>query len=200
MSEADGIIDLYERHASAWDKDRGRDLFEEPWLARFLALMERGTSVLDVGCGSGEPIARYLIEHGCKVTGVDSSAALIGMCRSRFPDEEWMVADMREMDVAREFSGILAWDSFFHLCPADQRLMFRVFRRHAKANAALMFTSGPALGEAIGSYRGEPLYHGSLDEEEYVALLKENGFEVVSHVANDAACGYHSVWLARVVG
>jgi hypothetical protein len=26
----------------------------------------------------------------------------------------------------------------------------------------LMFTSGPAYGEAIGTYRGEPLYHGSL--------------------------------------
>lgn len=198
MSEAGGIIDLYERHASEWDKDRGRDLFEEPWLARFLALVERGSSILDVGCGSGEPIARYLIEQGYKVTGVDSSPALIAMCRSRFPDQKWMVADMRAMDVGREFSGILAWDSFFHLCPADQRLMFPVFRRHAKANAALMFTSGPAHGEAIGSYRGEPLYHGSLDEDEYVSLLKENGFEVVSHVLSDATCGYHSVWLARV--
>jgi SAM-dependent methyltransferase len=200
MSEADGIVDLYERHAREWDSDRGRDLFEEPWLARFLSLMDGGASILDVGCGSAEPIARYLIEQGCRVTGVDSSPTLIEMCRSRFPSEEWIVGDMRAMEVAREFSGILAWDSFFHLCPADQRLMFPVFRRHAKAGAALMFTSGPAYGEAIGSYRGEPLYHGSLDEDEYVSLLKENGFAVVSHVLSDATCGFHSVWLARAVG
>jgi hypothetical protein len=36
-----------------------------------------------------------------------------------------------------------------------------VFRRHAAPKAALMFTSGPAAGEAIGAYRGEPLYHAA---------------------------------------
>jgi len=196
-SEADGIIDLYERHASEWDRDRGRDLFEEPWLARFLALLRSGCSILDVGCGSGEPISRYLIEQGCQVTGVDSSTALIGICRSRFPDHEWIVADMREMELAEQFEGVLAWDSFFHLCPADQRLMFPIFRRHAKPNAVLMFTSGSVHGEAIGSYRGEPLYHGSLDVEEYNLLLKQNGFEVVSNVVSDPTCGHHTIWLAQ---
>jgi hypothetical protein len=76
----------------------------------------------------------------------------------------------------RTFSGILAWDSFFHLCHDDQRRMFPVFRAHAAPNAALMFTSGPAHGEAIGSFGGEPLYHASLDPAEYRSLLDRNGF------------------------
>ena len=41
--------------------------------------------------------------------------------------------------------------------------MFPIFRDHAAAGCALMFTSGPSAGEAIGSYQGEPLYHASLD-------------------------------------
>ena len=60
-----------------------------------------------------------------------------------------------------------------------------------------MFTSGPAFGEAIGTFEGEPLYHGSLDPAEYRALLDAQGFEVVAHVAEDATCGGHTIWLAR---
>jgi SAM-dependent methyltransferase len=197
-SESERIMDLYQWHATDWDRERGRDLFEKPWLDRFLALLPPGASVLDIGCGAGEQIARYLMETGCQVTGIDSSPALIAMCKDRFPDQEWVVADMRVLSLDRRFDGILAWDSFFHLSPEDQRRMFPILRRHARPKAAVMFTSGPSHGEAIGTYKGEPLYHGSLDGAEYRSLLQENGFEVVSHVVEDSTCGHHTVWLAQM--
>ena len=123
---------------------------------------------------------------------------LIALCTASFPDLAWHVSDMRALSLAQHFDGLLAWDSFFHLCPDDQRGMFPIFRQHAAPRAALMFTSGPAHGEAIGSYRGEPLYHASLDAAEYRALLNANGFEVVAHVVEDPDCGGHTVWLAQL--
>jgi len=197
-SDAERIIGLYQRHADNFDKARGRDLFEKPWLDRFFALLQPGASILDVGCGSAEPIARYFIEKGCHVTGVDSSPALIDICKSRFPDQHWIVNDMRTLSLSRRFDGILAWDSFFHLCPEDQHPMFPIFKAHAASNAALMFTSGPSHGEAIGTYQGEPLYHGSLNEAEYRSLLNANGFDVLSHMVEDPTCGRHTIWLAQL--
>jgi SAM-dependent methyltransferase len=197
-SEYELIINLYQRHADDWDIERGRSLFEKAWLDRFLALMPQGASILDIGCGAAEPIDRYLIGMGFGVTGIDSSSRLIGKCKDRFPDQGWVVADMRTLSLGRRFDGILAWNSFFHLCPDDQRLMFPIFRRHAGPKAALMFTSGPGAGTAIGTYKSEPLYHGSLDGAEYHSLLNENGFDVVSHVVEDPACGHHTVWLAQI--
>jgi SAM-dependent methyltransferase len=191
------IIDLYQRHAVAWAADRGDYLFEKDWLDRFLDLMPQGGTILDLGCGSGVPIARYLIEHGCRVNGVDSSPAMIAMCADRFPDHEWRAADMRTLGLGSTFDGILVWDSFFHLTHDDQRRMFPIFRRHAAPGAALMFTSGPSAGEAIGSYRDEPLYHASLDSAEYRQLLDDNGFDVVRYIADDPDCTRHCVWLAR---
>jgi SAM-dependent methyltransferase len=195
---ADQIIDLYERHAQHWDTNRTRNLFEKPWLDRFRALLPAGGSVLDIGCGSGEPIARTFIEAGYRVTGADFSRAMTGLCAARFPAETWVVADMRALSLDARFDGIVAWDSFFHLTPDDQRAMFPIFRRHAAPKAALMFTSGPRAGVAMGRYEGEPLYHASLDQQEYRALLDEHGFEVVSYVPEDRACGGHTIWLARL--
>jgi ubiquinone/menaquinone biosynthesis C-methylase UbiE len=191
------ILGLYERHAQAYDRDRGRGLFERSWLDRFRALMTPEATVLDLGCGMGEPIARYLIESGHHVTGIDGAPTLIDLCRARFPDHEWIVGDMRRIDLGRAFGGILAWDSFFHLTADDQRAMFSIFRDHAASGAALMFTSGPAQGEAIGTYQDEALYHASLDAAEYRSLLDANGFKVLDHTVEDIACGGHTVWLAQ---
>ncbi len=122
------------------------------------------------------------------------------MARANLPEQVWHVADMRSLSLGRRFEGILAWDSFFHLTHEDQRCMFPVFRDHAAPGAALMFTSGPAHGEAIGVFEGEALYHASLSGEEYRELLGRNGFELVAHVIEDPACGGHTIWLARLVG
>lgn len=196
-SSADAIVSLYARHAAAYDRQRGRNLIEAHWLGRFLSLLPASPSVLDIGCGMGEPIARHLIERGCSVTGVDSSEPLIALCRERFPQQSWQVADMREFALGRRFDGLIAWDSFFHLTPDAQRPMFPRFRAHAAEGAALLLTSGPRQGEAIGSFEGEPLYHASLDPAEYRSLLDQNGFSIIAHVVEDAACGGHTIWLAQ---
>lgn len=198
MTDAERIIGLYDRHAEYWDRVRGRNLLEKPCLDKFLAQLQPGASILDIGCGSGEPISCYLIEKGCHVTGVDSSPNLIGICKSRFPSQNWIVADMRTLALNRRFDGILAWDSFFHLCPEDQRKMFSTFKSHAEPGTILMFTSGSSHGEAIGEFQGEALYHGSLDSSEYRLLLNKNGFEVLSHVVDEPTCGGHTVWFAQL--
>lgn len=197
LSDADNIVSLYQRHAQAYDRLRGRSLFEKPWLDAFAALLPAGGAVLDIGCGMGEPIACDLIAGGFGITGIDSSADLIAMARMRFPQQTWTVADMRTLSHGQRFDGLIAWDSFFHLTPDDQRRMFAIFRNHAAPRAALMFTSGPAHGEAIGEFEDEPLYHASLDPQEYRALLDAHGFQLLRHIAEDPACNGHTVWLAQ---
>ncbi|MGP9418409.1 class I SAM-dependent DNA methyltransferase [Ewingella sp. AOP9-I1-14] len=194
---ADKIIDLYQRNSDYWDDIRGKQLFELPWLEHFLNLQPAVADILDIGCGSGKPIAQFFVEQGHQVTGVDSSEAMISLCRQRFPTHQWQVADMRQLALGQKFDGILAWDSFFHLKRDDQRGMFALFEQHAKPNAALMFTSGPANGEAIGEFNGETLYHASLAPEEYRQLLADHGFSLVKNVVEDPECGGHTIWLAQ---
>ena len=191
------IVGLYEENAAAWDELRGRELNEREWIHAFTAHLPPGGSILDLGCGSGEPIARHLIESGYRVTGIDSSPSLIAMCRERFPDHEWLVADMRQLDLGRRFDAVLAWHSFFHLHIDDQRAMFPRFAAHVAPGAVLMFSSGPMHGEAYGEWQGERLYHASLAPEEYRSLLLANGFDVLSFRAGEPIADGPSVWIAQ---
>ncbi len=170
---------------------------ETAWLDQFLVLLPPTPKVLDLGCGPGAPIASYLAERSCVITGVDSVPEMIAMAQALLPQHAWHEADMCTLSLGQTFNGILAWDSFFHLTPEDQRRMFPIFRAHAAPRAALMFTSGPAHGVAMGTLEGEPLYHASLAPEEYRGLLAENGFTVVAHAIEDPGCGGHTIWLAQ---
>lgn len=197
FESAQNIIEIYKKHARAWTELRGNFLYEKAWLDHFLALIPQHSKILDLGCGSGKPIADYLIQYDHKITGVDSSDVMIEMARQNFPEQHWLQADMRTIEFDHKFNAILAWDSFFHLTPNDQRQMFSQFARLAQQGTALMFSSGPSHGEAIGDLFGDALYHASLAPEEYKALLNDHGFQVIKMVVEDVECTGHTVWLTQ---
>ena len=122
---------------------------------------------------------------------------MIALFQRNLPGVEAILADMRGLALDRVFDALLAWDSFFHLSPVDQRAMFPVFAAHAAPGAALMFTAGPEAGEPIGQVEGEPVYHASLAPEEYRACLDAAGFDTIAFTPEDPECDGHTVWLAR---
>lgn len=198
--KAQDVIATYERVGPEWAKRRNRNLMEKTWLDRMLAAAPRATGpvrVLDLGCGSGKPIGTYLAERGATLTGVDATRSLSEMYHDAVPQAEVVKADMRGLDLNRQFDAIIAWNSFFHLSADDQRPMFATFAAHAAPKAALMFTAGHMAGEAIGDVADAPIYHASLAPEEYKALLEENGFKVLRYTPEDPDCGMHTIWLAQ---
>ncbi len=191
------ILPTYERVAAGFARRRDKTLYERRWLDRMLARTPPPRRVLDLGCGTGNPIARYLGDRRARVTGVDGAAAMLALFRVTIPGAEAVEADMRGLDLGRRFDAVLAWNSFFHLSPEDQRAMFPVFAAHAVPGGSLMFTAGPRAGEPVGEVEGEPVYHASLAPEEYRALLDGAGFDVLDYMPEDPDCAGHTIWLAR---
>lgn len=191
------ILSLYERHADAFARLRSRSLFEQKWLDKFTQQLRPGGSILDIGCGNGQPIADYFIRSGFQLTGVDGAAAMISRARAHFPEQRWLHHDMRQLAMEETFDGLIAWDSFFHLTQEDQRAMFAIFAAHSHAGSALMFTSGTSNGTAMGTFGGEPLYHASLAPEEYREILAQHQFSVIDVQFEDPECGHHSIWLFK---
>ena len=197
-SPADNVVALYQEHARAFERQRSRDLFERGWLTRFLALLPASGKprVLDIGCGNGVPIARHLIEQGCEIMGVDTSLPLLAGAQAAFPDHRWIAADMRRMPLNETFHGLIAWHSFSSEARRPAAPV-RHLRTPGRARRAADVHQRDHTGEAIGELEGQPLYHGSLDRQEYRDLLEANGFEVVRYVEWDEECGRANVWLAR---
>lgn len=194
------VTAAYNRIAGWFDRTRTRALIERPYLDYLAGELKEGACVLDLGCGTGEPMLRYLVERRYEVLGVDASVAMIDIASARFPATCFEVCDMRELNLDRSFDAIIAWHSLFHLAPGDQRAMFGRFARHLQPGGLLMFTSGSEAGEVWSENGGEALYHASLAAAEYRSLLEAHGFGVLRHVPDDVDCGGATVWIARLAG
>ncbi|WP_299045933.1 class I SAM-dependent methyltransferase [uncultured Tateyamaria sp.] len=195
----DDIQGVYDRQAAVYDAQRSRALFEARWLARFAAGLPDGARVLDLGCGTGEPIARWFKAEGFVVTGVDFSEPMLNIARTRWPDGDWRQADMRDFDLGEVFDGIIAWNSFFHLTAEAQRTCIARMARHLVTGGVLMLTVGPDAGEAQGTVGDEPVYHASLSPAEYATCFEANGLRLTGFLAEDPETNRHSVLMARKI-
>ena len=180
---------VYERRAKHFDATRVRDGREQKWLEMFVETVPAGGSILDLGCGTGEPIASWLIKRGFRVTGIDYSEPMLAMARERFPGETWAHGDMRDLQVSGPFNGIISWHGSFHLTADEQRALIKKLAQLLDARGSLMLTTGPAAGEATGTVGGETVYHASLAPEAYRDLLEREGFTEIHHHTDDEAEG-----------
>ncbi len=195
-----GMAGVYDRNATAWDKARDRSLREKDWLTRWLCGLPTPSALLDLGCGSGQPLGGYLSDLGHEVTGVDSSAAMIQRAQSNVPNARFQVTDMRHLALSHSFDAILSWDAFFHLSPEEQRATLPVILKHLKPGGHLLLTVGDDEGEVTGTVAGEPVYHGSLSPTEYLDTLQAAGFAEIIYTANDPTVLGRYVLLARGKG
>lgn len=194
------VARVYDEIAGWFDKHRTRELIEQPYLDYLVQALPPGAAILDLGCGTGEPILRFLAGRGFELTGVDASAAMLAIARERFPGTRFLQGDMRDLALDRKFDAVIAWHSLFHLPHEDQRAMFAAFAHLLHPGGLLMFTSGSEHGESWSDNGGQMLYHASLDAGEYRGLLERHGFHLLCHTADDAACGGATVWIAQVRG
>jgi len=192
----DRIAALYQRHAHAFDAARRRGFPERAWIERFVRPIPRGGAILDLGCGGGEPIDRFLIDRGFDVTGVDIAGSMIQLARTRFHRQTWIEADMRKFGAeSAAYDGIVAWSSLFHLEPEMQEKLIRRIAIWLRPGGVALFNSGPDRGVRIGAFEGEPLYHASLSPAEYRAIFAHGGLVEIAHKSEDPDCGGMTVWL-----
>ncbi|MDP3560211.1 MAG: methyltransferase domain-containing protein [Legionellaceae bacterium] len=193
------VYEVYDEIINWFDDARTKSLMESEYLNLIVNTIPPKGTILDLGCGTGEPIAQFFIEKGFKVTGVDGSQKMIELCKKRFPNESWIVSDMRNINLQQQFDAILAWHSFFHLDHDSQRKMFKIFASHIKPGGVLAFTSGEEEGEVWSDNGGQQLYHASLSTKEYSSLLESFSFKVLIHKIRDPECGEATIWVAQKI-
>jgi dihydrofolate reductase/ubiquinone/menaquinone biosynthesis C-methylase UbiE len=189
----DEIIDWFDSH-------RSKELDMEKFYLNLLQNhVSQGSKILDVGCGTGEPMAEFFIKKGYDLTGVDASEKMIQLCKKRFPEAKWILADMRTLDLQDKFHAVIAWHSFFHLPHDDQRETLKLLASLVEQDGLLIFTSGEEFGEVWGENGGHDLYHASLSTEEYTQILLSSHFKILVHKVRDPECGEATVWVAKKV-
>lgn len=115
------------------------------WLA---VLTELATSperpVLDLGCGAGG-FAMLCREHGTRVSGLDSSAALVEIARTRNPAGVFLVGDMQRLPFPDAgFAAVTAFNSL-HFAKDPARVVEEAIRVTRPGGRIAVATWGPLI-------------------------------------------------------
>ena len=90
----------YDAVSIRYDEHYGGEHKYQAWLTELRGLVPPGGAVLDLGCGSGMPVARDLAGAGYRVTGVDISEVQIRRARELVPNAAFVCADFASVEGA----------------------------------------------------------------------------------------------------
>lgn len=200
MTDFDGIIPAYERIAHAWRTARigGATEFEEGRLLdRALIPLDEGARILDVGCGSGEPITKHLADRGFRVVGLDGSAKMIELARNAVPMAEFIQGDIRESAPEGRFDAIVAWDVVFHIPRGEHHDIFARFHSWLRPGGRLLVSLGGSGDDALASEMlGETFHYSAYEPAVAVRIIEESGFHVEHWEFDDTSSRGHIAVIA----
>ncbi len=147
--------------------------------------------VLDLGCGTGRPIADYILAKGHRVTGVDHAEALLAMARARHPQARWVHCAIESFVASEQFDAIVCWDALFHIERSWHEPLLRRFADRLVPGGRLMLTFGgsdhPAFTDTMF---GQTFFYDSHPPQRMLGLLAEAGFDpVIRELTNPPTSG-----------
>jgi ubiquinone/menaquinone biosynthesis C-methylase UbiE len=188
MNQASGAYDPkrlveqgYDRVAHAYARLEGEAEWPRlRWLGKLLDRLEPGSSVLDLGCGSGDP-ADIEIAKAHTVTGVDISQTQIDLARHNVPAGHFLHGDAGSVQFpAASFDAVVSFYSLEHIPRREHEALLRRIYDWLKPGGFLLFSmEADDVEELVGEWLGVPMFMSCFDPDTMKRLVAGAGFELV---------------------
>ena len=146
------------------------------------SLLPPEAAVLDLGCGAGVPVTRWLADRGFAITGVDVSARQLELACANVPEGTFLKADMTEVVFEPEtFDAVVAFHSIIHVPRTEHPALLKSIHRWLEPGGALLATMTVADYEGRDDDWegwGAPMVWSHYDKNANVAMLRDAGFEI----------------------
>ena len=185
----------YEDIATIFSKVRGQSIhgIGASSVRAWVQTMPPGSVVLDLGCGTGIPVARVLFDEGMTVYGIDASPTLINAFQQNFPSACVACESVEEsVFFNRKFDGIIAWGLIFLLSKEAQALAIQKAAEALRMGGRFLFTS-PSEKASWNDVMTQQ-HSLSLGADKYKELLSSSGLTLVEEFKDEGENYYfHSL-------
>jgi SAM-dependent methyltransferase len=173
--------DSYNRIAHEWALARagfyGR---ERDYLDMLISRLPQESFILDLGCGTGRPMAEYVISRGYRVIGIDQAESLLAHARAAFPNEEWVSSSIEGYGFRHRYAAAILWDSLFHIERARHAPILKRVVEGLPAGGRLMLTVGGSEHPPFTDVMfGQTFFYDSNSPKQTERILQDLGCRVL---------------------
>ena len=171
----------YNAIAREWDAARvSFHGHERRYLEAVLDGLRVPSRILDLGCGTGRPMAEFVLARGHDVTGVDQSEEVLAIARGRFPGGEWIHSRLEDFAFDGRYDGAICWDSLFHIERGHHERILSAIHGCLAPGARLMLTAGGSANPAFtDTMFSREFFYDSHPPERVASILREIGYELL---------------------
>jgi ubiquinone/menaquinone biosynthesis C-methylase UbiE len=113
-------MEAFDQLAELYQGEHSHNPFQAALVERLSAELPAGTTILDLGCGTGVPTAKILTESDHRVVGVDVSEGMLKLAREQVPAADFRRDDIRTLPADYgTFQAVTAFFSLLMLSKAD---------------------------------------------------------------------------------
>ncbi|MFX1569059.1 MAG: class I SAM-dependent methyltransferase [Promethearchaeota archaeon] len=180
MNEISNLIEQgYNKIAEDYYTQRDLNKFNTE-LETFSSLLPENASILDAGCGAGIPTAKFLVEKGFNVIGIDLSDKMLSLARKNTPDATFLKMDINDITFNKNtFDGIISVYTLFHIPRGNHQEIFRRFYEILKPGGVIMLNIGIAESEGKSIFFGVPIFWSNYNPKTTLDLVKKAGFSII---------------------
>ena len=150
------------------------------WVRKILNRLESGSSVLDLGCGSGDP-ADVEISKEHKVTGVDISQTQINLARQNVPTGHFLHGDAGSAEFPpTSFDAVISFYTLEHIPRKEHKTILRRIYEWLRVGGFLLISiEAGEFDDVMGEWLGVPMFISCFDPETMKQMVNEAGFELL---------------------
>ncbi|MTH16756.1 class I SAM-dependent methyltransferase [Flavobacterium sp. LC2016-01] len=189
----------YNKIVTEWAKIRNNSSVNKP-IIDFSQKIKPNGNILDIGCGTGNPIAKYFSENYHSVIGIDFSEKMIEIAKSQeIKNAQFIVSDFFDFETDKKFDGIIAWDSLFHFPKKRQEEIYSKVYNLLLPNGYFLFTHGKEKDdEHTDQMFGEPFYYSCLSRDNVLRIMTDLGFRLEYEIENFVEENTQRDWVVLV--
>ena len=198
----------YDLIAHEWHKNSIHDARVERTLGyvdRVLDTLPPGANVLDLGCGTGNPIARHIIDSGFRVVGVDQSQKMLAIAARVVPEAKLIHADIVDMQLNEKFAAVIVWDSAFHVRREYHAAIYRKVAAALEPGGRMLLSAGGEGADTLDStfagltseMYGAAFFYDAYHPRLARQLIERAGLEIELWEVDDPSSHAHIAVIAR---
>ena len=181
MEKSKIVKSSYSKIALRYHKQRG-NYPNMKLISKFTRIVPKDSKILDLGCGAGVPISKFLADTGYIVTGVDFADGMLKLARKNVPKARFVKMDITNLKFKPDsFDGAVSFYAIIHIPREKHSRIYKLLHKILRPQAIILLNASgtDTWEEFTDNYMGVPMFWSFYNPKKTLGIIRNEGFKIL---------------------